>query len=634
MCAISGIVNTHGEAVEAIVKKMMAAQAHRGPDDSGIFSCRDAVFGHNRLAVIDLKNGHQPMISENGRLAVILNGEIYNFKAIREKLTDLGHRFVTESDTETIIHLYEMYGSECVEHLDGMFALAVFDTAKKKLLLARDRLGQKPLFYFMNGDSLVFASEFSALMAHPACPKQLDKEALHNYLSLQYVPQPDTAFKQIRKLPPGHILEQHLENNQISIRCYWQADFSIKNSTLSFSAATAELRRLVEKAVEKRLVSDVPIGTFLSGGVDSCIVTGLTAKLMYPAPCDAFTAAFSNASYDERDNARRSAEIINSVTGGNLRHHVREVKPDDFGFVESLFAKFGEPFADISALPLCLLSKIAKEQVTVALCGDGADEIFAGYERYLAMRYAEKIYFLPQSLRKIMFNFLASFFPNHGERSKSGRIRRVLKLFADPEKTGYFNLLDRCPEQLKKELYGPAMQELAGCDSSECFTAMSWELIARDKVEKLAELDLRTYLPCDILPKADIASMSNALELRSPFLDKAVVEFASRLPMQYKLNSKQRKYILCAAFPEFITPEVLNRPKRGFGVPISAWLRESWKNQAHDKLFNSRLVIDGFIRPEALNKYWTLHQNGYDFGYLLWDMLILAMFLDRNPDAN
>jgi asparagine synthase (glutamine-hydrolysing) len=231
-----------------------------------------------------------------------------------------------------------------------------------------------------------------------------------------------------------------------------------------------------------------------------------------------------------------------------------------------------------------------------------------------------------------VFNALASLFPNHGERSKSGRMRRLLKLFADPEKTGYFNLLDRCPEVLKKELYGPVMQEYIASNSSECFTSVSWELISRDKVEKLGELDLRTYLPCDILPKADIASMSNALELRSPFLDKAVVEFAARLPMQYKLSGKQRKYILCAAFPEFITPEVLNRPKRGFGVPVSEWLRGSWKEQAHDKLFHSKMLTDGFIQPNALNKYWNLHQNGYDFGYLLWDLLILAMFLDRNPD--
>ncbi len=631
MCAISGIVNTHGKNFTDIVNQMIAVQRHRGPDDCGVFESESAVLGHCRLAVIDIAGGHQPMISDNGRTVVVMDGEIYNFQALRTKLTELGHQFKSNSDTETLIHLYETYGSECINYLDGMFAFAIYDTARKKLLLGRDRLGQKPLFYFMDGDTLVFASEISGLQQYPGCPDELDKEAIHNFLSLQYVPQPDCGFKKMRKLLPGHILEQHIDNPQISIRCYWQADFSIKNSTLSFASATAELRRLVEKAVEKRLVSDVPIGTYLSGGIDSCIVTGITAKLMYPTPCDSFTAAFPAAAYDERSAAKRSAEIINKVTGGNLRHHEREIMPDDFSVVENLFSRFGEPFADPSALPLYLLSKFAREKVTVALCGDGADEIFAGYERYMAMRYAEKLYFLPQATRKIIFNFLASCFPNHGERSKSGRIRRLLKLFADPEETGYFNLLDRCPEAVKKELYGSEMQKMLVHNSSECFTSINWELIARDKVEKLGELDLRTYLPGDLLPKADTASMANALELRSPFLDKAVVEFASRLPMKYKLSGKQRKYILCAAFPEFITPEVLNRPKRGFGVPISDWLRGSWKEAAFARLFNSRLTGDGFIREDALHKYWALHQNGRDYGYLLWDLLMLAIFLDRNP---
>ncbi len=632
MCAISGIVNTHGRSYHETIAAMMQHQSHRGPDDCGIFECDDAVLAHNRLAIIDPASGHQPMISENGRLAVVLNGEIYNFRDLREKLIANGHRFVTQSDTETLLHLYESYGSECVNLLDGMFAFAVFDQVKRKLLLGRDRLGQKPLLYFMDGDTLVFASEFSGLEQHPSFPGQLDKEAVSNFMSLQYIPQPDTAFRQVRKLPPGHILELNLENNHISIRCYWQADFSIKNSTLNMDSATAKLRDLVEKAVEKRLVSDVPIGTFLSGGIDSCIVTGIAARLLYPAPCDTFTAAFSQSAYDEREPAVRSAAIINKVCGGNLRHHQREIRPDDFQIAEKLSRHFGEPFADSSAIPLYLLSKFAKEKISVALCGDGADEIFAGYERYLAMRYAEKVYWIPETARKILFGTAASFFPEHGDRSKCGRLRRLLKFFAAPEKIGYFNLLDRCPMQIKKELYGPQLEEVKNFDSSQCFTSLAWELIAKDRVEKLGELDLRTYLPGDILPKADISSMANALELRSPFLDTAVVEFAARLPMNYKLNAKRRKYILCAAFPEFITPELLQRPKRGFGVPLSGWLRNSWKEQAWDKLFNSRLTADGFINKDALKKYWDLHQNGRDFSYLLWNLICFAFFLERRTD--
>ena len=629
MSAVSGIVNTHGKACGQIVAAMMQVQKHRGPDDCGLWESDDASFGHNRLAVIDLKNGHQPMVSDDDRIVVVLDGEIYNFQKLRAKLIANGHTFKTDSDTETLLHLYESCGSDCVSQLDGIFAFAIFDRSKRKLLLGRDRLGHKPLLYFMDGDTLVFASTFAGLRQYPGFPDELDKEAISNFMSLQYIPQPDTVYRNVRKMPPGHLLELNLENNQISIRCYWQADFSIKNSTLNMDSATAKLRTLVEKAVEKRLASDVPIGAFLSGGVDSCIVTGIAAKMLYPAPCDTFTAAFSTVAYDERDAAKRSAEIINQVSGGNLRHHQREIKPDDFFVAEEIAAHFGEPFADASALSLTLLSKFAKEKISVALCGDGADEIFAGYERYLAMRYAEMVYWIPQKARKIIFSALASLFPEHGERSRSGRIKRLLKLFASPENVGYFNLLNRCPDNIKRELYGSKLQEVVNFDSSQIFTSLEWELIAKDRVEKFGELDLRTYLPGDILPKADVSSSANALELRSPFLDTDVVEFASRLPMKYKLNAQRRKYILCAAFPEFITPELLKRPKRGFGVPMASWLRDSWKEQAYDKLFSSRLTGDDFINKNVLQKYWNLHQKGHDFSYLLWNLIVFAFFLDR-----
>ena len=404
MCAISGIVNTHGsDGVEAILQKMIAAQVHRGPDESGSYIDDDIAFGHARLSVIDPENGKQPMVSSTGSIVMIANGEIYNFQQIKEKLSVRGHKFLTGSDSECIIHMYEEYGDECINHLDGMFAFALFDLKRRKLLLGRDRLGQKPLLYFMSGDMLIFASEFAGLMAHPSFPEELDKRALSDYLSLQYIPQPDTAFLRVRKLPPGHLLTMNLETGNISIRCYWQPDYSLKNSGLSLNAATAELRKLVEKAVEKRLVSDVPLGTFLSGGVDSCIVTGIAAKLLYPAPCDAFTAGFGVAQYDERAAAKESAAVINRFSGGNLRCHEQEIKPDDFDLLEKLSAHFGEPFADASALPFFLLSRFARKHIKVALAGDGADEIFAGYERYLAMCYAEKAYWMPLPVRKALF---------------------------------------------------------------------------------------------------------------------------------------------------------------------------------------------------------------------------------------
>lgn len=630
MSAISGIVNTHGNPFPGIIQKMAAAQKHRGPE---FYTFAD---NNVHLAYCTIADNHiekiQPFsYDDSGRKVVMLSGNIYNASHLKTKLLANEHVFKSDSKAELLFHLYESYGSECVNQLDGSFAFVIYDVEKNKILIGRDRLGQKPLHYFMDGDTLVFASELSALQPHPAFPWQLDKESLSNFLSLQYIPVPDSAYSNVRKLPPGHIMEMNLANNNISIRCYWQADFSIKNSSLSMDSATAKLRTLVEKAVEKRLNTDRPLGTFLSGGVDSCIVTGIAARLLYPKPCHTFTAAFATAAYDERDAASASARIINGVTGGNLHYHEREIDADDFDVAEKMARQFCEPFGDASAIPFYLLGKFAKEQISVALCGDGADEIFAGYERYLAMRYAEKVYWIPQSARKVLFGLTASLFPEHGERSKAGRIKRLLKLFASPEKIGYFNLLNRCPSGIKRELFGPQLQEVVDFDSSQCFTSLDWELIAKDRVEKLEELDVRTYMPGDVLPKADIASQANTLELRSPFLDTAVVEFASRLPMNYKLCAKRRKYILCAAFPEFITREVLERPKRGFGFPMSHWLRNSWKEKAFEKLFQSRLVNDGFIRREALQKYWDLHQDGRDFGYLLWNLIVLAIFLDAQP---
>lgn len=634
MCAISGIVNLHSDSdTLATVEKMTRAQCHRGPDDSGTFCDEKVILGHSRLAIIDLETGHQPIVTPDGALVLAVNGEIYNFREVRADLEKRGHHFQTASDSECIIHLYEEYGEDFVNFLDGMFAFALYDTVRHRVILGRDRLGQKPLLYFMNGDTLIFASEFAGLMTHPDFPEQLDTDAISDYLSLQYIPSPDTAFRNVRKLPPGHLLCFNLDTGTLSIRCYWQLDYSIKNSELSIGDAAQELRKLVEKAVEKRLVSDVPLGTFLSGGVDSCIITGITAKKLYPAPCEAFTAGFGNAAYDERSAAQRSAEIINSVCGGNLRCHEKMIKSDDFDLVLKLLPNFGEPFADASALPFFLLSEFAKSKISVALSGDGADEIFAGYERYLAMRYAEKVYWLPGAVRQMLFGGAAKLLPDKGERTTSGRLRRLFKLFASPEKSGYFNLLDRCPATLKKELFGPAMEKSLKHDSAECFTTLNWELISNDKVEKLGELDLKTYLPGDILVKADVASMANALELRSPFMDTAVVEFAARLPMKYKLHGKERKKILKMAFPEFITPELSGRPKRGFGVPVAAWLRESWKAPAQEKLFTSQLISGKFVNESVLKRLWDMHQSGEaDYSYILWELIVLDLFLERLAD--
>lgn len=635
MCAISGIINHHSdrEAVVAVMRSMLEAQAHRGPDDEGIFCDSEVVLGHRRLSVIDIATGHQPIGSEDGRVIVVLNGEIYNFRELRAGLEARGHRFSTSSDTEVIVHLYEETGSELLALLDGMFAFALYDQRRRKLLLGRDRLGQKPLLYFMDRDTLVFASEFSGLRCHPGIPRELDLNAVSDYLSLQYIPGPGTVYRRVRKLPPGHLLEFNLQDSTLSIRAYWHLMYSLKPEHLSFDDAALELRRLVERAVEKRLVADVPLGVFLSGGIDSTIIASVAARLLAPSQCDAFTIGFAEESYDERAYARIAAGAINRLCGDRLVHHEQVVDPCDFSLLEHLVSRVGEPYADASLLPTALLSRFARSRITVALSGDGADELFSGYERYTAMRISGIFDALPGFLRRALFLVPSLCFADSGERTFSGRLRRLLRLLGDASPDRYFHLIDRCPGAVKSEIFGERMRETLRRDSAELFRALRWELSAGNPVEELSELDVHTYLPDDILTKVDIASMDNALEVRSPFLDREVVEFAARLPQEFKQTWRDRKHILKAAFADILPPELVKRPKLGFGAPVSSWLRGAWREEAEVRIFGSRLFEAGYLRREPLERRWRRHlERRADYGYLFWSLLILSIYFQQNPE--
>lgn len=630
MCAICGIVNSSSQDAEKIVWDMLGAQNHRGPDGDGVFVARDTILGHRRLAVIDLSGGAQPLRSENDAVSLVANGEIYNYRELRAELESRGHRFKTNSDSEVIIHLYEEMGSECLTLLDGMFAFALYDAGRRNLLLARDRMGQKPLYYFMSGKELVFSSELSGLKCHPYMPKKLDDLAISDFLSFQYIRHPNTAFQRVHKLSPAHLLEYQLDSGNCSIRCFWRLNFANKFANLSFSAAAVELRRRVEHAVEKRLVSDVPLGVFLSGGVDSCIIAGVAARMLSPGRCNAFTVGFEESAYDERAAARLSAENINSFCG-NLCCHEAVVDSGDFQLLKRLVNHFGEPYADASMLPVFRLCEFARKHITVALSGDGADELFGGYERYVAAGYAGRLDFLPKSLRRPLFHGLSRLFPDSGERTRTGRTRRMLEFCSKGGFKGYIQLLNRCPREMKEQLFGPELQSALKQGTEDRFGLLAWELSAANRVEKLSETDILSYLPGDILPKVDISSMAVGLEVRSPFLDREVVEFAARLPQKYKLYGSKRKRILISAFPDLITPELLGRPKRGFGVPVASWLRSSWKSEAENVLFNSRMVDDGYIKGGGLRHIWQEHQSGCrDHSYILWNLLVLALFLADN----
>ncbi len=629
MCGITGISNYHGIGeAEAVIHAMNDSLRYRGPDDDGFFIDDDVAFGHRRLAVISPETGHQPIFNEDGTVVAILNGEIYNHLELRRELEKKCHRFTTESDTETLVHLYEEFDDSFVSHLQGMFAFAIYDRRNHHLLLARDRLGQKPLFYFMSNDTLVFASELSGLLAHPAMEKELDMTAISDYLSLLYIPEPKTVYRHVHRLPPGCTMTFSLDSPRPVIQPYWQLDFSHKTHQNNFQDVAKQLRGLVKNAIRKRMLADVPLGVFLSGGLDSAIVTAVAAKIRASEGIDAYTIGFADAAYDERSEARVTAAVISRLPGVNLRHHELEVTPGDFDVLQKLIRHFGQPFADASMLPTFLLSKFTRTDLTVALSGDGADEIFGGYERYIAMRMFHSLRRLP-SPTQYMYKALAAILPDSGERTFCGRLRRFFRLLSQPKANAYFSLLDRCPTPIRHKIFGPRLREF----SNNCalpFDEFEKTLTAKDLTERCSELDIHTYLPGDVLTKVDIASMACSLEVRSPFLDHELVEFAAALPWDFKLHGNDRKHILKAAFADVLPMDVLNRRKRGFGVPIAAWLRTTWRKQAEEALFDGPLISEGFIERAPLHDIWNAHQSAHsDYSYLLWILLMLSLFLEK-----
>lgn len=629
MCGIAGIIN-HRENFDAseTLNAMCGAMYHRGPDGYGRYISPGVVLGHRRLAVIDLETGAQPLYSEDRSLVLVINGEIYNFMELRQELEDKGHIFSSRSDSEVLLHLYEESGSGFLSRLDGMFAFALYDSKKKKLLLGRDPMGKKPLYYFIRQGELAFASELGALKCHPGFPESLDHDALADYFSLLYVPQPGTVYKEVFHLPPSHFMEFDCIRGRGEIKPYRKIDFSSKMSG-SREELAAELRRLVFRAVEKRLVADVPTGVFLSGGIDSNITAAIAAQLLKGQTCKAFTVGFSDARYDERSLAARGAAFINSRCGGTLEHRIKEVETGDFSLVEELTAHCGQPYADSSILPSALLSASACEEITVALSGDGADELFGGYERYLAMNLAHKFTRIPGALRQGALKAL-SLFPEGGERSFPGRLRRFLRISCVPEDERYFAILDRAPESLRRKLFTEAFYDSLSSSGAERFRRHRGTLTTLCRDESYSEADIATYLPGDILPKADISSMANALEVRSPFLDREVVSFAAALPWELKLNGRERKSLLKYAFADMLAPEILHAPKKGFGVPVASLLRNKWRKAAEELLFAETPGQREILRMQSVEQLWKEHlSTRRDHSYILWSLLIFALFMKR-----
>ncbi len=629
MCGICGVYNfgSHEPVNQETIEKMCQTLVHRGPDDQGTHLAGNIGLGHRRLSIIDLQTGQQPIYNEDKTVVVIFNGEIYNFTELRRQLEAKGHRFYTRTDTEVVVHLYEEYGRDCVRYLRGMFALAVWDEKNRKLLLARDRVGKKPLVYAMINGSLVFASESKAILEWPGFKPAVNPEAIHYFVTYQYIPSPLTIFKEISKLPPASILECSAEG-KIIISRYWDLDFRNKIN-ISEAEAAERVREKLTEAVKLRLISDVPLGAFLSGGLDSSIIVGLMSRLS-TQPVKTFSIGFAENDFSEVEYARLVAKHFKT------EHQEFIVKPNAIEILPKLVWHYNEPFGDASALPSYYVARETKRFVTVALNGDGGDENFAGYLRYQANMLAARLDFLRPLLATGAMKKIISCIP-HREHQKN--LLRVFKRFALAmgETPARRNIAWHCTfdQQYQSQLYSDSFkQTVSATDTYEYLTSVFNLAKADNFLEQLLYTDVMTYLPEDLLVKMDIACMANSLEARSPFLDHEFMELAASLPASCKLKGQHSKYILKKAFADLLPPAIIRRGKMGFGVPIEKWFRRELKDYVCDILFSQQSLQRGYFRREFIEKLVHQHTAGkMNHGYRLWNLLNLELwhriFIDR-----
>ena len=626
MCGIAGFVNVKGAADRSILEAMNLAIAHRGPDDDGFYVRENVGLAMRRLSIIDVSGGHQPIYNPDKTKWIVFNGEIYNYQSLREDLDKRDHKFYTKSDTEVVLHLYEEYGADCLRHLRGMFAFAVWDEVEKTLFLARDRVGKKPVLYSHQANgNLIFGSEFQAILKHPSVSREVDLEAIDNYLSYLCVPAPLTAFNQIRKLEPGHWLRW--KGGEIETQRYWQPDFS-KKIKITEEEAIDETTRILRESTSLRMISEVPLGAFLSGGVDSSAVVALMAQES-DQPVKTFSIGFEEQDFSELKYAKRVAEHVGA------EYHEFIVRPNALDVIPTLVEHYGEPYADSSAIPTYYVSKETRKHVTVALNGDGGDESFAGYERYTAMRIAEAYARVPSSLRKIFVEAPISLLPTSElKRSRFRDAKRFLKAANLPRTERYFRWVTTFNGDTKKELYTP---EFAASVSGQNPSSLLDKWFARANgtgtLDATLLTDQMTYLPNDLLVKVDIASMANSLEARSPFLDHNLIEFAATLPEGMKMRGLETKSLLKKVAARLVPKEVIYRRKMGFGVPIGKWFRGEMKDFVRGVLLSERSLKRGIVRPEVLERYVDEHTSGErDHAFQLWTLLMLELWFQRFID--
>jgi asparagine synthase (glutamine-hydrolysing) len=618
MCGIAGVV-AHGKPVgEELVAAMCDAVRHRGPDSAGLHVEGNVGLGIRRLAIIDLVTGDQPLYSEDGSVVLVFNGEIYNHADLRRELQATGHRFATRTDGEVIVHLWEQDGARCVERLRGMFAFAIWDARRNTLFLARDRLGKKPLFYARRGGTLWFASEPQAIFQDPEVPREVDPRALDAFLVNQYVPHDRCAFRHLRKLPPASTLSWR-PGGEPAVSRYWRLSYEPK-STLDEADAAEALRHEILHATRLRLASDVPLGAFLSGGLDSSAVVAAMA-MTASGTVRTFSAAFPGHALDETPYARRvSARYATD-------HCELEVAPPDADLLSRMAWHFGEPFADPAALPTFQLCELTRRHVTVALNGDGGDESFAGYRRYwqlAATRSAEQI---PLAIRRVLARAaerVARGTEGRGPPRRGARLARRLAL-APPRR--YSDLFRYFSDGDRRRLYGPMLRATqADSDPLEhmerAWATAQWD----DWFDRAMAVDLDTYLPDDLLAKVDLCSMANSLEVRSPLLDHELMEFAATLPRALKVRGGTGKVLLREAVRPWLPEEILDRRKHGFAVPIGDWLRDELRSMPAEVLLDPRSRGRGVFEPAEVRRVIDEHRQGLDRSQQLWAMLNLELW--------
>ena len=607
---------------------MNDTQFHRGPDGFGLWDQPGLGFGHRRLSIIDLAAGHQPMLTRDGAIGVTFNGEIYNYRDLKKQLEGFGHQFQTHSDTEVILHGWRQWGTDCVTHFRGMFAFALYDVARGTLFMARDPMGKKPLHYSMLADgTLIFGSELKSLRPYPGLARAVDPLAIEDYLAFGYIPDPRSIYKSVLKLPAAHRLVWRRGDAAPKIDAYWDVKFADMADTRQASAQ--ELMAQLREAVDLRMIADVPLGAFLSGGVDSSCVVALMAGLSQ-TPVKTFSMGFADKAFDETSYAQQMA------TRYHTDHHSRIVDPDSIDLVDRMIDFYDEPFGDSSAMPTFRLCALARENVTVALSGDGGDELFAGYRRYLFHARQEQMRaLLPLTLRKLLFGALGAVYPKLDWAPRYLRAKNTFQEMAQDSAGGFFASVSVMNDDLRARIRSQTQSRaLAGYHPSEIIRTHMNAANTDDVLARAQYADIKTWLPGDILTKVDRASMANSLEVRCPMLDYRFAQWSAGLSPDQKLHGGVGKYLLKKACEPYVPDDILYRPKQGFSIPLTAWFRGPLRQKLRDTVGGPILAESGYFNPGVLIQLVDEHQSGRrDHSPSLWLLLMLEAFLRKEAGA-